>query len=62
MLEIDAINAGYGEAQVLRDLSLRVEKRIEGTDACDCPTVSEGAGGGALLLRRPQRRLRWDRR
>ena len=25
MLEVDAINAGYGEAQVLRDLSLRVE-------------------------------------
>lgn len=25
MLELDAINAGYGEAQVLRDLSLRVE-------------------------------------
>ncbi|MEM6589482.1 MAG: ABC transporter ATP-binding protein [Pseudomonadota bacterium] len=25
MLELDAINAGYGEAQVLRDLTLRVE-------------------------------------
>ena len=25
MLELDAVNAGYGRAQVLRDLSLKVE-------------------------------------
>ncbi|MEO0371470.1 MAG: ATP-binding cassette domain-containing protein, partial [Pseudomonadota bacterium] len=25
MLEVDTINAGYGEAQVLRDLSIKVE-------------------------------------
>jgi len=45
MLELDAINAGYGRAQVLRDLSLRVE-----TGEILCLLGRNGAGKTTTML------------